>query len=194
MWNEREREWKWTYPMYRLLEALLWTSIHLEMPQSFMCLLCGRKGMEKMNKWICWAPYIHCRAWKFFIEIHEFFINLFLPPTEDLFCARSVCFENVQSSVKRYNEIFISICFFKILLQVIRMDEPFNCTMACFDFFCVTQKLLPFYVNSLMQLKNPERWLIIHAQCREISSLLSSSSSHLMIFMLSSQDNIHATL
>lgn len=149
----REREWKWTYPMYRLLEALLWTSIHLEMPQSFMCLLCGRKGMEKMNKWICWAPYIHCRAWKFFIEIHEFFINLFLPPTEDLFCARSVCFENVQSSVKRYNEIFISICFFKILLQVIRMDEPFNCTMACFDFFCVTQKLLPFYVNSLMQLK-----------------------------------------
>lgn len=126
------------------------------------------------------------QSMEIFIEIHEFFINLFLPPTEDLFCARSVCFENVQSSVKRYNEIFISICFFKILLQVIRMDEPFNCTMACFDFFCVTQKLLPFYVNSLMQLKKSRA--MIDNSCTVQRDIISS------LIIIVPLDDFHAVI
>lgn len=47
-----EFQWKWTYPMYRLFETLLWTSIHLEMPQSFMCLLYGRMKEKEKKKWI----------------------------------------------------------------------------------------------------------------------------------------------
>lgn len=72
---------------------------------SLSCVCCERKGMEKMNKWICWAPYI-AEHWIFFIEIHEYFINLLFCLLLEIYSARSVCFENVQLSVKRYNEIF----------------------------------------------------------------------------------------